>query len=861
MSKKIGSFFSKGPAVDMRCAKCGKHSKCNHPFVKPVGKGNLGILIIVDSPDESSDSKCNFTESTAYKFLTSELKKHRINIYQDCWVIPAVRCFSEGKVDRGHALTCRHLFEEDMEKLKPSFVWTFGNAALGLITQPMYAGITDTMCMGDNIPLVDFGSWLVPFPATFMVQKNKKDANFQSVFTRTVKSAMELVKKNPKVPVLDWADPQYIEFLTDKEEILNLFDNWYSSILATDIESTGLKPHRNCHEITSLGVSDGRKGWAIPICHNEFFWDEEDYDEIVDSFYNLCKRKDVCTIAHNKPFENMWYDVLWDITSAMNVCTMIDQHVLDHREGTKGLKYQVFRRYGIYGYEKNTEKYIEAPYANDMNKMMEMPLDQQLLYVGQDAFFTAKLFLDQQVELKKGRLKEASNFFQKSANDMYLIQCTGAAGDVDYFQQQEKELTEKINSLEKKLHEYEDVAAFEKKYRKTFSHTTDDLKKLLFDEMKVDSEKTTDSGAKSVDADALKEMDIPFCNDILAIRKYLKLRDTYLAQFQREIVNGIMHPFFKLYSVSTYRSSSSDPNDQNIPKRDEESKKIIRRGLKPRKGRLLAEIDFSGMEVSTSATYHKDPKFIEYLVTPGTDMHRDNACDIWMLKPEQVSGIIRFFVKNGWTFPQFYGDYYGSCAEGLWKSSLQEETTDGIILEDHLYDMGITCLSDFTEHCKTAEDIMWNKRFKVYSQWKKDINDFYLKNGYVETHLGFRFTGILDRKQTANFPVQGTAFHLLLTCLHILMQRKRKYKWKSDIIGQVHDSGKMDLIPEETVEILQNFRQIAEEELPAIYPWINVPFSVDAEISDIDGSFADLKEVDIATLTDDMVFNWKDIEG
>jgi len=87
--------------------------------------------------------------------------------------------------------------------------------------------------------------------------------------------------------------------------------------------------------------------------------------------------------------------------------------------------------------------------------------------------------------------------------------------------------------------------------------------------------------------------------------------------------------------------------------------------MKPSPGNMLYEFDFSGVEVCTSAIYHQDPVFINYLQDPHADMHRDFTRDIFMLEEDEVSKMLRFFIKNGWTFPQFYGDYYGSCAPNL----------------------------------------------------------------------------------------------------------------------------------------------------------------------------------------------------
>ena len=847
---KIHSFFSGvDEATDMRCASCKLDQHCKSPRIPYIGKGGKGILIVIDSIDNQADRSGNLSDGQAYKFLTTEFRKKGINLYKDCWVTSAIKCnIGDTKPTKKDALKCNYLLMEEIEKLNPKYIWTFGNIALGSITDKYYSGIQDTAMHGDIVPIQELSAFLTPFYAIFMIQANKKDANYQSVFSRDLQKAILFSQKENKFPVYDYTNSQNINFLLTASMVVAQIDKLISigGKQAIDFETTGLKPHAEGHKVTTMSIAVDDRAWAFPVDYQNY-WDDDEWNDIRDVIKKYLMSDSVFKIAHNKAFENLWSHIILESDKDVDQCTAATQHVLDHRRRTKSLKYQIFRRWGLHSYDKNAARYIAAidGTANGFNRMDEMPLPEQLLYVGIDAFCTMKLYRAQEKE-KKGKLKQADSFWQTSVNTMSYLQSTGINVDSEYYAKTEKELTATITGLEKSIKNNEHVKRFVKRHRRAFNDTSpDDIKDLLFNQMQIESTKATDGGGQAVDADVLKKLDIPVTNYILDLRKYLKLRDTYLAQFKREEINGLMHPFFGLIIPVSYRSSSSDPNFQNIPKRDKESKIIVRRGLIPRPGNLLAEIDFSGMEVSTSATYHKDPNFIHYLTTPGTDMHRDNGSDIWQLPGEEITQEIRFFIKNGWTFPQFYGDYFGSCAPSLWETSIDLKIKSGITLRDHLSQLGIIRVEEFTEHCKTAEDIMWNKRFRVYTQWKKDINDFYIKNGYVETHMGFRFTDYMDKKQVANYPIQGTAFHLLLFCLNTLRERKKEYGWKSNLIGQVHDSGILDLIPEEKDDVLLEFKHIAEVELAQTFKWINVPFSIDAELSKIDGNFAEMEEYTI----------------
>ena len=93
---------------------------------------------------------------------------------------------------------------------------------------------------------------------------------------------------------------------------------------------------------------------------------------------------------------------------------------------------------------------------------------------------------------------------------------------------------------------------------------------ILFDILEEKSIKQTQKAKeKSVDEEALIAMKSPFARLVIKRRKLYKILNTYLAQFKREVTDGKIHPFFDLTTTKSGRSSSSDPNLQNIPIRTE----------------------------------------------------------------------------------------------------------------------------------------------------------------------------------------------------------------------------------------------------------------------------------------------------
>ena len=422
--------------------------------------------------------------------------------------------------------------------------------------------------------------------------------------------------------------------------------------------------------------------------------------------------------------------------------------------------------------------------------------------------------------------------------------------DTEYCRKKRQHLARKIDFLEKKVKS----TKFYRRWRhiygaKTNIHSNHQLARILYKEMKIEPPKVTESGQGSTDEGALEQIDVPELKTILQIRKLSKIKETYLGAFVREANNGWLHPFFNLHTVKTHRSSSDKPNFQNIPKRDKEALHICRRALFPRKGHMLLEADFAALEVMISACYHKDPTMLKYLKDKNADMHADMAKQIFMLdeldKRLPSHGLLRQAAKNGFVFPQFYGDYYANNAKGLagwvglpqkkWKKGMGIELADGSHIVDHMLRNGVKSFDKFTDHMKAVEDDFWNNRFRVYNAWKKKWIEKYRKQGYLEMLTGFSCSGVMRKNEIVNYPIQGTAFHCLLFTFIRLDEVMRKEKWDSKLIGQIHDSIIMDVLPDELDHIEKTAHKIVREDLPAAWDWIIVPLEIELDKYEVDG--------------------------
>jgi DNA polymerase I-like protein with 3'-5' exonuclease and polymerase domains len=433
--------------------------------------------------------------------------------------------------------------------------------------------------------------------------------------------------------------------------------------------------------------------------------------------------------------------------------------------------------------------------------------------------------------------------------------------DTQYCLRKQKQLDKRVESLEK---EFKATKFYHHWHKSVGGKTLNidsnaQLSRFLYKVKKIEPSKLTTGGDGSTDEEALTQLNIPEVQSLLTIRKLKKLK-TYLEQYEREQVDGVVHPFLNLHTVKSIRSSSDHPNAQNIPNRDEEAMRIVRRALFPRLGHQFLEIDFKGSEVISNACINKDPNLLKYVRDPTTDMHRDMAIEIFKLKeldkknPEHY--LLRQAGKNGFVFPEFYGDYYVSCAEncacnwgklskGVWHAG-EGVPLNGKFLSDHLIANGITSLIKFIDHVKKVEHNFWFKRFRVYQRWKDVWFSNYQKNGYFDMPTGFRCSGVMSKKEVGNYPGQGSAFHCLLYCFIRIDHLIKKEKLKSHLVNQVHDSMLLDVYPPELEYLSKMIKRVIEVELAEYWDWLIVPMSASFEICEIDKPWSEKREYAIA---------------
>jgi len=434
----------------------------------------------------------------------------------------------------------------------------------------------------------------------------------------------------------------------------------------------------------------------------------------------------------------------------------------------------------------------------------------------------------------KPTTKDAYKLLHDGMLALARVEEVGMCIDLDLMDRTIEETKERVKVLNTALQDSEEWRVWRKRYgAKSNLGSRTQLGKILFEILNHTPLSKTKTGRGQVDVDCLAKIDTDFTRNYISVEKLKKLLSTYLVGIRREVCDGLLHPSFNLHLVRTYRSSSSNPNFQNIPIRDAEIGKLIRSCFVPRKGHTLVEIDYGALEFRICACFHRDKKMVDYACNPQLDIHRDMAAECYCLNKAQVTKQARFHAKNCFVFPTIYNSYYRNTARNLWNAIDESalKTVDGVPLRKHLKSKGID-FNNYEEHIKRVEE-KFNRKFPTWSNHKETWWNNYIENGSFDLMTGFRMSGIYTRNQVANIPIQGPAFHCLLWSLIQMVKWLSKTKMKSHIIGQIHDSIVADVHNSELSDYLQKAKQVMTEDVREHWPWIITDLQIEAEASDV----------------------------
>lgn len=309
---------------------------------------------------------------------------------------------------------------------------------------------------------------------------------------------------------------------------------------------------------------------------------------------------------------------------------------------------------------------------------------------------------------------------------------------------------------------------------------------ILFGKMKLDPKaKKTKSGQFSTSEEVLEKIAwmSPIVGKILEYRQIKKLLSTYLNALP-EVINpktGRIHTNYNQTITATGRLSSSSPNLQNIPIRDEMGRDI-RRAFIPSDGNIYFSADYSQIELRLVADFAQDETMIEGFRN-GADIHAITAAKIFHKPVEEVSADERRKAKTA-----NFGILYGITSFGL-ASRLQIPRKEAKELIDNYFDTFPT----IHKYMNTSVVEAREKGYAITKLGRKrrlpDINS---KNPVVRGYA---------ERNAINAPVQGSAADIMKLAMVRIWNGMRRLGLKSKMIMQVHDELNFDVIPDEAPQL------------------------------------------------------------
>ncbi len=396
----------------------------------------------------------------------------------------------------------------------------------------------------------------------------------------------------------------------------------------------------------------------------------------------------------------------------------------------------------------------------------QIELDQASPYAAEDADVTLRLHnrLFANIEQDEKLKSVYEEIEMPLVPVLSRIERTGVLIDDMKLGAQSVEIAARLEELEQKTYEIAE--------QEFNMNSPKQLQAILFEKMGLPVVKKTPSGTPSTNEEVLQELalDYPLPKLILEYRGLAKLKSTYTDKLPKMInpTTGRVHTSYHQAVTATGRLSSTDPNLQNIPIRNEEGRRIRQAFIAPTGYKILA-VDYSQIELRIMAHLSGDQALLDAFRN-GKDIHAATAAEIMGVDIEQVSSEQRRRAKA-----VNFGLIYGMSAFGLAKQ------------------LGIP---------RGEAQAYMDKYFERYPgvmQYMEDTRSTAAEKGYVETIFGRRLhlpeiqsrNGMRRKaaeRAAINAPMQGTAADIIKKAMLLVDQWiQQEGNGRVKLLMQVHD--------------------------------------------------------------------------
>lgn len=522
--------------------------------------------------------------------------------------------------------------------------------------------------------------------------------------------------------------------------------------------------------------------------------DKKAQKEVVEEFRVFFENEKIEKIAQNIKFDLLMLRQYGIQIKGKLFDTMI-AHYLIQPELRHGMDYlaEIYLKY-------KTIHYQDLVGATGKKQKSIRSVDIQLLkdYAAEDADITFQLKQILEKELKKNNLEKL--FYEIEMPLMEVLakmEQNGVLIDSEALKESSEILTKEMIALEQEIHK---MAGGEFNVASPMQ-----VGEVLFDKLELDKKaKKTKSGQYSTSEDILQKLRSkhPIVGKILEFRGLKKLLSTYIDALP-QIVNpntGKIHTSYNQTVAATGRLSSTNPNLQNIPVRNEQGREI-RKVFIPEKNELFLSADYSQIELRIMAHLSGDKNMIEAFIS-GHDIHSATAANIFKVSIDEVTSDMRRKAKTA-NFGIIYGISNFGLAERL---SIPYGEAKELIEEYFATYSGVKKYMD--EAIRVAEE---NGYVETIYGRKRFLPDITSQNRVVR--------GFAERN-AINAPIQGSAADIIKLAMINIQNRIEKDDFKAKMTMQVHDELNFT-VPENEIEemrkmVVNEMEQVVNLKVPLV---------------------------------------------
>lgn len=561
-------------------------------------------------------------------------------------------------------------------------------------------------------------------------------------------------------------------YLVDNEEqVKDLISKLARQIaFCFDTETTGLDPHSDHLVGLSFSFKSG-EAYYVPVPQ-----DQKKAIAIVQEFKTVFADENILKIGQNMKFDILFLSRYGIEVKGEYFDTMVAHYLIQPE-----LRHNLDYLSEIYlGYKKVATEELIGKNGKNQLSMRQVDIEQIKEYACEDADITFQLKSLLNIDLGKANVK---NLFTEVEMPLLkvLVQMEQAGLRIDpkvlddYAVTLREQIIELENSIIELAGEHFNISSPKQ------------LGYILFDKLMLDPKaKKTKTKQYSTGEEILVNLQDkhPIINMILEHRGLKKLLSTYVEALPKLInpQTGKIHSSFNQTIAATGRLSSTNPNLQNIPIRDENGREIRKAFIPSDKDHLFLSADYSQIELRIMAAVSGD-KVMTEAFSNGEDIHAATASKIFGIPINEVNSDMRRKAKTA-----NFGILYGISAFGLAQRLNIPRSEAKQLIDD--YFANFSMIKNYMDSQLVlarergyVETIMGRKRY---------LSDINSANASVRAFA---------ERNAINAPIQGSAADIIKVAMININKQFAEKGFQSKMILQVHDELNFDVLKSELEEV------------------------------------------------------------